>query len=295
MSRWLTLEGPERKLLRGLFGIWQPEDDAEFARASPLRRAAAAPKRRRRAAEAPPAPLFDNSGPPPNDEGADGLAAPDHDPCVIDWALVYYDALTHGIGDMVASLEEITVDPENAQQIMRIRAARATNDLQTLRFWIRLLVAHCCRSPYSHVMCQIQKLKKLRNATDANNYLPQIPVMVSSVVSEFEVLLDDAASTTWKPAYDLASGSVDAGVGVVVFRETMEAEEVSELIFRCLTCNVTECLRRFQQFGLKDSLCLPWALLGIADHPSDEAAPARVELVKGQRNNQHNTISLGGD
>ena len=269
-TRWATFEGPERKLLRGYFGV-APSLESDSITAPPMRRALAECSRKRRPQKEKPAlPLQDAL--PSVEEASSIVAAPStEDAKQIHWAAVFTKALR--VDDKAKdNVVELAIDADNLQDILRTRAKHSVEDLASVVFWMKAAVAHISRSPLAHGLFHIQKTKK-----DHVAYLQDVPKMLGALVGEFADLLDDSAlddEWVWGKVLRLAaSSSVDD-------ERHLGREEIVKMIRQAVLGNATDFVRRFRGWGLGCDRHLPWALLDLAEDPSDAASEKRAKLAQ---------------
>ena len=82
---------------------------------------------------------------------------------------------------------ELAIDGDNLRAIMRIRASRAVGDLKSLMFWIKAMIGHISRAPFSHGLFTLQQLKK----DNIDGYATEVPKLLQRMLAELEILLDE--------------------------------------------------------------------------------------------------------
>ena len=291
-SRWGTFEGPERKLIKGLLnisketvdsGVTLGDFDGSFLPPGPqflpmgkcLAKVVARPRGLRKFG--PELPLTDPE--PIQDDTVIIENAADLQPdLTLDWALIYKKALAHGEDGAVRATEmDLAIDGDNLRAIMRIRARKAVFDLSSIWFWIKAMVGHCSRAPFSHGLFALQALKK----SNDDGYVAQVPNLFARMLDELEYLLEDEAIThpgAWSRVFAVAAGT-DEGSSQV-FSEIVSEAEVKDLIFKCVTGNITELLRRYSCVGIGNATAPFWLLIGMVQKPGGQEWPHRAELAR---------------
>ena len=272
-TRWATFEGPERKLLRGTFGV-APSFAENSDSVPPMRRALADCRRvARRPSEAMRSPIQDVQPSAVEGEMPSQTIVPITDDArPIQWEAVFTKALRTNsrVRDVLAVLE---IDADNLQEILRARAKLSVADLASSSFWVKVLVAHVSRSPLSHGFFFLQKRKKARGA-----YLQEVPNLLLRLVREFADLLSDSALNdewVWGKVFTIkAALSQEQDL-------VMSREDIVRLIRQSVLGNVTDFIRRFRSWGLGCEREFPWALLELVGSPLAEESESRAGFARG--------------
>jgi beta-lactamase regulating signal transducer with metallopeptidase domain len=64
------------------------------------------------------------------------------------------------VSELLNKSEILALDGENLGAVLRIRAAKATQDLASHLLWVMVMVSYGCRLPLAHALCRVQKMKK---------------------------------------------------------------------------------------------------------------------------------------
>ena len=158
-TRWLSQDGPDRKLLRELFGVMQPLWSYMGRYVPPMMRALAAPTHAPRRKRNFPC-ILDAV----DDGSFDPLWVPPAGPTAVDWSRIFSRTLRTKRRARAADADgdvTLDIDLDNAASVLRVRAARAVEDLRTAEFPIQLAISILCRSPTTHCMLAVQKMTKV--------------------------------------------------------------------------------------------------------------------------------------
>ena len=188
----------------------------------------------------------------------------------MDWGLVFGTALAvHGKAPEIGEAL-LDIDNENMANVLRARAGRATSDLASTWFWIKLLVGYISRGPLAHGLNWLQKRKK-----DGCGYLAEIPKMLKDLVADFRCLLgaeSEEKPHCWGPVFSHLSTATASD-------PITSAQELRKFIIRNVVGNAVELWRRFQDFGADGETTWPWRTLEFADTPTHEPDEARANLA----------------
>ena len=272
-TRWGSFDGPERKLLRGMFGVgpslrsygsWDeivPPFLAATADARPWK-----PKRVQKVLA-----ICD-------DEAAigNGDAGLPPEAKTVDWATIFQCGLKVKAG-AAATVVSMDIDGENAAAVMRARAGRAHRDLKGKVMWIYMMLSQIGRWPYSRALYALQKVKgQDRYGNAEETYFKKALSLLRSMEKEFKCLGSNAAFADdgyWAKIMTFASDDPDAS------SNAMTSKEVSRLIREVVSANRTELLRRFGDWGIGKSRSTPAAKYAIFHYLYADGPDERIAMV----------------
>ena len=163
-TRWGTFEGPERTYLRGHLGAI---DHIGQKGIPPMVRARMLPLRRRQQVAHPrpseSQPIGDAIVPVAEEAMPFADEPPGHKQAprdvLIDWARIHMRALRIEREAPECDAVDLDIDGENKAIVLRVRARRTHEDLQSRQFWVKMIVAHISRTPLSHALNRVQAYK----------------------------------------------------------------------------------------------------------------------------------------
>lgn len=283
-TRWLSQDGPDRKLLRGYLGVMPPLWSYMGRRVPPMMRALAAPTRAPRRKRNAPC-ILDAV----DDSSFDPMWVPPTCPTIVDWSRIFARTLRTKRRAGAAHADDdvaLDIDLDNAASVLRVRAARAVEDMRTADFPIQLAISILCRSPTSHCMLAVQTMTKEFNdskrvdACNATSDGTSTRGFITRLHAMFAHALDEYASLTADSSYS------DVGVWRLVLDRAQppgakfDTVGIKTSIRRCLFTKVAQFSARFGNRGAGIKMLTPWSLFSaVMSRPVDAPSDARVSLL----------------
>ena len=290
-TRWASQDGPERKLLRGFFGVTPPLWAYMSAKPKPMMRALAAPDPKPKLSVGEFAELLDDLGAEPLDPRWKKLP----EPTTMNWSRIFRDALRTKIDTDGACGADVTmaIDMDNLAEVLRARARRAVEDLASDIFPIKLGVSHISRSPLTHCLMAMQELTKQFNqshkARDSEvrgdgecaelraappSFIRQAQKLFRSAVSEFAEMLTAKAKSDvgyWKYLFEYVDDASRGG--------DLRPRDLESWIRKNVCSNAAQLVRRFGPEGAAVSKTTPWSLFDILDQPPHVPSMSRASFL----------------